>query len=259
MGNNDDKTPEIRFDVGAITAPILRASRDSVEVIALALKSIASADLSIRPDIEAASGEPIVGFDNGPRDPVERRQAYTNWLLAKGFQDLARGIHDTLKEAFLYVELFPRNGTSFPVSIFETARRTAATLSFPGLLKEIERRLSMTLHFSDQLNSIQQVRNCLEHRSGIVGDIDLDNTDYLRLTLPRWQLIGIAEGKEFDLVPGYVTVAETRVALKRENRERIYKRRESISILPEEFGEIAHSCWLLAQDIVAHLPRAQTS
>jgi hypothetical protein len=44
-------------------------------------------------------------FSSPPMTANERYDLYENWLLGKGFQELARGVHETLEEALLFVEM----------------------------------------------------------------------------------------------------------------------------------------------------------
>src|SRR5262249_50916031 len=96
---------QIRLDGNAVVAPVYRAVRDSLEVLGIALTAIEATDLTKVPSIPGN----MMGFSLSspePIDLIERKIAYTNWLLSKACQDLARSINEALQEAFLYVEIF---------------------------------------------------------------------------------------------------------------------------------------------------------
>jgi hypothetical protein len=108
--------------------------------------------------------------------------------------------------------------------------------------------------YEKEILSLVAVRNCLEHRHGIVGAADADANGQLSLTLPRLQTVAIVEGKEIEIGPGYVSEASTQIGIKRVNRERTYRLGEKIEIDAAQFQEIAFACHLFAEDIASKLP-----
>lgn len=50
------------------------------------------------------AGSFALGFE-GEEDPVAKKAQYTAWLLAKGFQELAKGLRATLEEAYVFVKV----------------------------------------------------------------------------------------------------------------------------------------------------------
>ena len=56
-----------------------------------------------------------------------------------------------------------------------SAHKEATKLNFPDLLDAVNKRLKTPLHFEDEFLSFQKVRNCLEHRAGIVSPADADD------------------------------------------------------------------------------------
>lgn len=124
----------------------------------------------------------------------ERRINFKNWVLAKGFHDLARGVRETLEEAYLFVYVWQEvGGKSVSLQVFEDvvacAKKVAAKRNFPDLLELVNAGLQQPLTFDAEFLSLQKVRNCLEHRGGRVTEQDIDpETGALALHFPRLKI-----------------------------------------------------------------------
>ena len=66
----------------------------------------------------------------------------------------------------------------------------------------MNKRLSHPLHFEKEFLSFQKVRNCLEHRAGIVTPVDADASGNLVLSLPRLIISYVKVGKEIEVRQG---------------------------------------------------------
>jgi len=66
-------------------------------------------------------------------------------------------------------------------------------------MAEISAGLTTPLAFSAEFLSIQKVRNCLEHRGGVVGVQDADIDGILRLSFPRFKIFYDRKGEEIEL------------------------------------------------------------
>ena len=188
---------------------------------------------------------------------------YQNWLLAKGFQDLARGIRETLEEAVLYLHVIHKKGLIQPQkwdSDIAKARKRAATLKFPQLIAEINQKLAVPMAFEAEFLSIQKVRNCLEHRGGIVGHQDLDDGDAaLSLNFPRYKFFYFRKGEEIEIAPGEPVNAEdgepdVQILARNVTRSQKYDLGERITFTPSQFNEIAMACWRFGADLASKLP-----
>jgi hypothetical protein len=59
-------------------------------------------------------------------------------------------------------------------------------------MAEIKIGLTTPLAFGAEFLSIQKVRNCLEHRGGVVGTQDADIDGILRLSFPRFKISSLS-------------------------------------------------------------------
>ncbi len=201
----------------------------------------------------------------------ERRETYQNWVLSKGFQDLARGIRETLEEAVFYLAMVkkePGMTTWGQVEADMAAIRAgAARLQFPQLLSDVNSGLVEPMAFDAEFASLQKVRNCLEHRGGRVSQRDVDPaTGTLMLSFPRLRAFYMRGKQEIEVVPGeaidthdpensFGEGEEVPIYMNtRVMRSREYALGEPVIITASDFFEIAMACQLFASDVAAKLP-----
>jgi hypothetical protein len=252
----------ITLNASGVAAPAQIAARQCSEIVAFCLQSAANADLSHQPKI--VSDTMGYTFPGPEMTAVERLGLYENWLLSKGFHELARGVHETLERAMLYIEVLKyRPGQTtwgeFQAHVAALQKR-AGRLPFPTLLAEVNAGLKAPMAFEDEFRSLQKVRNCLEHRAGTVGTIDVDETQYLRLMLPRLKMFYLnASGDEIELAVGAIIDTHqhtdmVEILMRREVRTKSYALGEKISFKAPEFNEIAFACYMFASDLASKLP-----
>src|SRR5262245_21432163 len=164
----------VTLNTGSVLDPALRAIRQTVDVVTFSLNAIEQGDLSGWPNTD------LMRFGlsfTGEMSAEERKAAYTHWPLSKGFQDLARGTKQMLEEAYFYIGMVARAGGLRTLGELQAAeqelRGAAANKKFPQLLNEVSKALTSPLHYERELLSLQDVRNCLEHRDGIVQERDV--------------------------------------------------------------------------------------
>jgi len=247
----------VTLNTGGVLAPVQRAIRQTVDVVTFCLNAIEQGDLSGWPQ------DDMMRFALSFTDEVSakaRKAAYAHWLLSKGFQDLARGIHLMLEEAYFYNGMVASAGKLRTWGQLQTVqqelREAAGKMQFPQLLDEVSKALTSPLHYERELLSLRNVRNCLQHRDGIVQERDLDpQTKVLRLALPRGKLFYEDAGQEIELVKGFVTEKEVEARFKVVIAEREFKLGERVTFNADEFHDIGFGCLAIAHDLVNRLPQ----
>jgi hypothetical protein len=245
----------VTLDRDGVAAPAQRVVMIASQVVGTCLRALANEDLS-PPELQ---GGFISYRFSGPEMSVgERRETYQNWILSKGFQDLARGVRATLEEALFYIDMGKlelRRATlkSLQVEMVKI-RKKGAGLHFPKLLKEVNKDLSEPMSFAAEFKSLQKVRNCLEHRGGLVGHQDVDRaTRTMTLSFPRLGAFYRRGDEEVELALGGVD-EEISVYLKLVTRSQEYALGAAVVISADDFAEIATACHLFATEIASKLP-----
>ena len=260
----------ITLNPGAVAEPAQRTVIEAARAVGTFLRSLARDDVGpIEPGQQGT--EWGYRFDGLEYTPDEWREVLERWVLAKAFQDLARGIRETLEEAHFYLTMFRLpSGQVTTVGriqeIIAEARAKAARPNFPDLMAQVNESLSGPLNFSAHFLTLQNVRNCLEHRGGIVTQRDADPaTGELVLTFPRLSMFYKRGDEEVELRVGEVIDnhapdapfppgEEVAVYGKIVDRVRVYRLGERVVITNTDFHEAAMACHFFAGDLVSKLP-----
>jgi hypothetical protein len=202
------KPLQIDLNPREVVAPVLLAIRDSSQVVSFALEALERADLREppMPPIAEAPHLSLRCADNITSE--DRRNAYRNWLLARGFQDLAKGVRLSLERANIYICVV-RLGPQTTLGLFQQRVRAVSQdmrrMKFPVLIGQVSSCLKEPLAFESEFVSLQKIRNCMEHRGGRVSHDDVDPmTSELVLTLPRLKFFYEYRGEEIELRRGEV-------------------------------------------------------
>lgn len=260
-------TLHITLNPDGVAAPVHGMVAFITEAVGTAVRALESDDCSE----QEAWGGPAMGYRfNGLKMSAEERcDAFKNWVLAKGFQDLARGVRESLEEALFYIKVFAI-GSGFRTSKAGLEAKLAgiraanAKLPFPALMEQVNAGLREPMAFEAEFRSLQNVRNCLEHRGGRVGPKDVDeSTGKLVLTFPRL-MVGYMRGEEeVEMLPGeaidtwqegHRLEEDTTLYMKRVTRSREYALNEPVAITQRDFYEIAMACFIFVSDLAQKLP-----
>lgn len=261
------KILNMELNPNGVAAPAQRVVIVASQVVATCIRAFENDEL-LTADLK--SGFMAYQFNGIEMDDAEKRETYQNWVLSKGFQDLARGVRETLEEAVFYLEMIKRKpGVTTLAKInadIAAVRKRAGAMNFPDLLSKVNAGLTEPMAFEDEFASIQKVRNCLEHRGGRVTEREVDaDTNTLSLRFPRLRMFYIRGDLEIELAAGEVIDThspdnpfgeqeDVPIYMNRVTRSREYKLGEAVKISSADFVEIAMACNLFASDLAAKLP-----
>jgi hypothetical protein len=160
-----------------------------------------------------------MGYDFGEINGLEgdRFLAIQNWILSKGFQDLSRGVRESLEAAVVYLDVVRLSLRPFRLTYnqinakLDKFRKDAGKLPFPELLKKVNAGLKEPMAFESEFLSLQKARNCLEHRGGKVGQSDINDSasGMMVLSFPRLRVFYKKDNEEVEYVPGKPVEAHT--------------------------------------------------
>jgi hypothetical protein len=193
-------TINLELNLDAILVPAQNAVVLSSEIVDFFSDSVAKADLSKKP-VNAATQ---YKFKTPDISAADRTAMYENWIFSRAFQDLLRGLKSSLEQAYFFLQLLEK---PFKVSSEATLeeflapfRRQAATLHFGPLLDLVNSKFKPPLDFVNAYHSLQRARNCMEHRNGIVGNIDAPGGGVMILSFPRVKHFYVRRGEEIELL-----------------------------------------------------------
>lgn len=198
----------------------------------------------------------------------ERRKLFENWVLARGFQDLAQGVRETLEKAHVYLSCIDAQPgvTSLAKITADMAATRVATqrLNFVNLLEAVNAKLTQPLSFDAEFLSLQKARNCLEHRGGRVTEREIDPaTGVMTLNFPRLRIFYMRGEEAVELAPGVIIDTQNlgvpvksgepvAIYSRRITRSREYRLGDPVEIAPGDFYEIAMACHFFATDLASN-------
>jgi hypothetical protein len=251
---------QLSLDAGQLAVIIDSAVVSSCEVVNFHFNALAGANL----DQSAHTPEARYRFKGRELNAAQRRAVHENWILAKAFQELLRAVRDALERAHIFVSLL---GKTHRVSSSATLeeflapfQKKAADLKFPALLAAVNETLVPKLDFAESYESLQKVRNCLEHRGGIVSKVETDGQEIFEFSIPRVKVFYLRLGSEVEVVAG-TTIdpgddrPQVQIFTKLEVRKRSVSLGERITFTLSEFNEIAFACHFLGEQLATRLPR----
>lgn len=261
---NENPKLHLEIDPGRLAQIVGSAVFVSTEVVNLHLSSLSDDNLN-RP----RAGTGVVYKFGGPQLTTDQRRAmHESWVLAKGFQELLRAVRHALEEAYVLVSLLSKEhkvkSDETLAGFLKPFRSKAAGLSFPELLTTVNELLDPKLEFSDSYKSLQVARNCLEHRAGIVGNVETKGAAEFILSVPRLKIFYLRGSEEVELAAGERVDAgddrpEVEILMRIETRKRSIPSGSRLTFSLQEFNEIAFACNHLGQQLASNLPKPKLS
>ena len=172
----------VRLNPAGIIAPLHRILSESLNNVALGLQAVEQYQTAVSPLLPTNLFH--VGFGQvraelSETELAELKAKYRTWLLTTAFGDFIQAVFAALREAYLYCEA-ATTWTDF-VSLEEMQgfiqgiASKGAKFDLPTLLERVSKRLKAPLALHEHVLAINKVRNCLEHRHGIVTKLDLND------------------------------------------------------------------------------------
>lgn len=202
----------------------------------------------------------------------ERDTLYENWVLANGFHALIRSLREALNESLFLLrmaEFKTFSGTFQELEIrTREIHRKVEKMHFPDLISALNSKLNNPIDFLLEWDSFNKLRNCLEHRAGIVSESDLDDgQDVLSFVFPSIEAFIIQDGIKRTLNIGQVidthdpnfkfsSSAPLEMNLTLIKKKRLYKIGEKVNISVQEFHDIALACNFFLNDLGGKLSQS---
>jgi hypothetical protein len=197
----------------------------------------------------------------------ETVSAATIWLFKKAFEELIIALQESLKQAYIFARFYlvHHQTKDAPLGSKEEAEqqvkaifKKSSSLNLPDLVNQIEKDLMIQLPLKNQILSINQVRNCLVHRAGIVSEKDINDDANQSLVLDFIDLIAFfeIEGKitELNLELKKSGVQPTKVFFESKNKTKSFKKGELVKMDQNIFNGVLYTCVSFIQQLFSKIP-----
>ena len=262
--NSGARAIAIALNPNGILAPLHRILRESLNNVALGLHAVDQYETDVLPNLPTS----FFHFRIGDREEKltdaqleALKERYRMWMLTTAFGEFTKAVFAALREAYLLCEVATscrgtRKSLDEVRADIESIRTKAQKLALPTLVDGVSARLRAPLALREHVLSINKVRNCLEHRHGVVTKLDINDQANSALAV-KWRRSKIfyeKDGREIEVTIGSIVEGPATVMHKFEDATKVFKLSERIRLTVDEFNEVMFTCYLLGQDIVSKLP-----
>ena len=183
----------------------------------------------------------------------------SNWIFRKAFEDVIIGLTLSLIQAYTLLEIKERSqrSTAIPFESAEAIQNEidkigiqARKLPFPALIDNIESHISDTLFFKEEIISINQIRNCLVHKNGIVqnAQMSLKYIDSKVSVKTADSVVELTkEVKDQNIPIQGMSFEEIR-------RENNFRAGDKVQISSDMFKAITYTCIRFVHEMIRNLP-----
>lgn len=257
----NQKKTYITINPQDVTNKLQEIQENSIAQIFFGLQTLENTEV-LKPAFELSNGEGFFTYAMGSKSLSleEKKENYKNWLIKKGIEDLIKGLNLTLLDTCIYGVLHKnmdsiKTGGDYNVVVDREIRNTRK-LGIPQLLKRIDGFLLDTLTHKEKILSINQTRNCLIHRNGLVTNMDANNNNNkaLKLSYSGFEVLKISEeGGEKEINGPFDTNGgEVKVSVVEKSKS--FELGETLNFDYRDFNEINFTFTLFAHELISKLP-----
>jgi hypothetical protein len=224
--------------------------------------------LSIGSDTQTTAAIPFsIQFQSGLNwSREEEESAWRNWVLKNGFRDIAELISVVLEEAHKVLTIYSligRQSAGEKLEATELSTRDKEISKFHRL--SLSDKLDWLLGQPDfsipsekleEVRSINAARNCLSHRSGVVGERDKTEGDALVVKWLGLDATVEVEGVEIPFDPPMHLEKGGNLITRLVRRTKSFQLGDRINFDQREFSEIAWTIFVFAQAVASGLEQA---
>jgi len=264
----DSKTINFTLNLDRLRGRITNTLGEIIERVSIAIHSLDRA-----PDGEVFLDDVAyrVLVNSEPVLTNKSRINTRGWLLSVGLRDGIEGLLGFLQEIRFIAGLIRRQHASGPIEIkvagtitevFERVKREELGkfdyLPLRERLSQISQTVECDVPFQTELLSINQARNCLTHRGGVIGAEDVKEDPFHKTLIVRYlapELIYIdSTGMEEVLKPGSI-VRAGEVELRHQNTPRVknFELGSRVDFSTQEFFDIVETMRLIGATFVDRL------
>jgi hypothetical protein len=248
----------IHIDCGALLGNLQHAIQRTIYLAAVGL----NATPRLTQDDLQLPGTSISLQIAGPTPwPIEEaREGFEHWILMNGLRDATEAISGFLEEtrtvlAAWQIEIRSRSGPVTGADWHEamgSQRRRFHRLGLPDKIDDLQKIYSLSLDpdLVGHLRTINDARNCLVHRQGIVQERDVNEDGALRVSWRRLALVIQGPEGERPGFPGAIVEVGETLCVSNRNVSKLFPLGTAISFSVQEFADVCWSLFLLGLSTV---------
>jgi hypothetical protein len=258
----------------AIVHPVKKAATLSLIIID---RCIPPLEVNENPGVSISTpgGYTTMGFIQENLDTKRVNDACINYIYSKILLELARAVRESMDNAYVYLQFYSSNRTFKTVSqahqMHQTHRTRAQKMDAKKLANKIQKLCGKPFDYLAELESLKRVRNCLEHRNGIIGDEDINEDGIMELAYPGIQFFAKSKKTNEEVLlrtnddqvsfaiydektNSFKLQEDAKIWVKYSKFSKNFVRGNAVSFSCNEMIDVCHGCIFLAGDIEDKMP-----
>ena len=194
--------------------------------------------------------------DNQKLSYDKAKTEFQEWCLRNGFRDSVETISVFLEECHLTCALLDaRENCQIKIEdynqIVSEKKKRFHKMNFPTKITFLRENFSISSSLEKHVLSLNKVRNCLVHRSGIVGQQDLNTDNELIAKLREIQFIALTPDKTNERVITGPTIMNEgeHLAVRTQDCEKHFRLGQKIDFAPLEHSNTVYTFLVFGQEI----------
>lgn len=188
---------------------------------------------------------------------AEALEKHQTWAISNGLRDAVEGVSSFIESAHRVLsiwELASVNGGRVTYGEYLAAMEGAAFHRFglPDKLAHLksEHGIAIDATLERQVLSVNNARNCLVHRRGVVSQRDLNTPDAMLVEWRKLHVFLQNEDGEHELVIGKVVAKASTVCIRVQDEQKAFALGERVSFAIQEFADVTWGLYAFGTEIV---------
>jgi hypothetical protein len=251
-------TPEplqITINLDALLGELQFSLQTAINLLAISLQATppeSMDDLRLPQEVFATSFAQSVRWSH-----AEALEKHQTWAIANGLRDAIEGVSSFIESAHRVLsvwDLASKNDGRVTYGEYQKAMEGTAfhRLGFPDKLTHLksEHGIAIDETLERQVLSVNNARNCLVHRRGIVSQRDLNTVDSMLVEWRKLHVFLRNEDGEHELVIGKMIEKESTLCIQVRDGQRAFALGERVSFTIQEFADVTWGLYAFGTEIV---------
>lgn len=251
-------TPEplqITINLDALLGELQFSLQTAINLVAISLRATppeSMDDLRLPQEVFATTFA-----QSGRWSHAEALEKHQTWAIANGLRDAVEGVSSFIESAHRVLavwDLASANGGRVTYGEYQKAMDGAAfhRLGLPDKLTHLksEHGLAINETLVRQVLSVNNARNCLVHRRGIVSQRDLNTTDSMLVEWRKLHVFLQDEDGEHEFVVGKLIEKESTVCIRVQDEQKAFALGARVSFTIQEFADVTWGLYSFGTELV---------
>ena len=252
---------QITVNLDALLGELQFSLQTTINLLAISLRATPPESMD---DLRLPQDALVTKFAQSARwSHAEALEKHQTWAIANGLRDAVEGVSSFLESThrvFSIWELASTNGGSVTYEEYQAAMEGGAfhRLGMPDKLTHLKSAHGIEIDavLERQLLSVNNARNCLVHRRGVVSQRDLNTPDSMLVEWRKLYVFLQDEDGEHELVFGKAIKKASSVCIRVQDGQRAFTLGERVTFAIQAFADVTWGLYAFGTEIVKLVGKA---